>query len=208
MFYCEDENGETVEYWPYRWTPGDPGKPASVVGWPAKKRIYGELRDVVFVQNCPVCNDEHFLECDLHDSGTAQCPNDPYYPQSVFIVTPPQSASPYDFQSNCGFVYFILRRSTFAVKIGFAMSPKRRMRSLQTGNDERLLLLAVKPSKAIDEKSFHRQFASSRIRGEWFRLTVDLLLEIDDIRSTFRQPKTVVSDLSATVFGAARKDRR
>ncbi len=73
-------------------------------------------------------------------------------------------------------IYFIQDQKTYAIKIGFtAGNPLSRLDALQTGNPNKLSLL-----KSIDgdmglESSLHEQFKESRINGEWFHPSADLL---------------------------------
>ena len=70
-------------------------------------------------------------------------------------------------------VYFI--QSGNAVKIGIAKDPDTRLRELQTGNCEHLVLLAVVPGGGgALEKELHRKFRKTRIQGEWYELNHEL----------------------------------
>lgn len=67
-----------------------------------------------------------------------------------------------------GFVYFLGRPSTGAVKIGFSNLPERRLGELQTGNDERLDLIGYVPGSKTLERRLHDYLSASRLMGEWF----------------------------------------
>lgn len=71
---------------------------------------------------------------------------------------------------DAGFVYFIATESGSAIKIGAAKDPDARLRSLQTGNHERLRLLKTIycDEPELREAEYHRDLESARIRGEWF----------------------------------------
>jgi len=78
-------------------------------------------------------------------------------------------------------IYFIQAEDSRCIKIGFTVgSVRARFASLQTGNHERLKLLAAAPGDRATEMFLHRQFASLRVRhdGEWFRESPALLAEI------------------------------
>lgn len=76
------------------------------------------------------------------------------------------------------FVYFIGAASG-PIKIGMALRPKQRMADLQTSHHEKLELLATCGGGPQQERAYHQQFQSSRLHGEWFERTSELLAEID-----------------------------
>lgn len=67
-----------------------------------------------------------------------------------------------------GFVYFI--RAAGAVKVGWAKDPEQRLRELQTGNPDRMVLLRVIPAEKTLEGDLHQYYAPWRLNGEWFAL--------------------------------------
>ena len=60
-------------------------------------------------------------------------------------------------------------------KFGFSKDPHRRVRSLQTGSSEDLVLLETVSvgdrSVREMERLLHREFAHRRVRGEWFDIS-------------------------------------
>jgi len=72
-------------------------------------------------------------------------------------------------------VYFIQAGVAGPIKIGLAVDPRERMANLQTGHYERLVLLGVLPGDATSEQEIHRRVASSRLHGEWFRPSDEVL---------------------------------
>jgi len=82
-----------------------------------------------------------------------------------------------------GFVYFI--RAGEANLDGFAENFKRRLGSLQTGQERLLQVLAVISAADIGELETHQRFAHLRIRGEWFRADKELLQFIDYAKIKF-----------------------
>lgn len=79
---------------------------------------------------------------------------------------------------NQPLIYFAsaIERVRFPIKIG--RSTYRglcaRLRSLQTGQPYELNFMFVGGGAPTVEKGLHREFASIRLRGEWFKRTKDL----------------------------------
>lgn len=78
-------------------------------------------------------------------------------------------------------VYFIRSGDYGPVKIGTARNVDSRLRTLQTGNPERLALIGTEPGDGTRERELHARFASARITGEWFSPTADLLAYISGV---------------------------
>lgn len=74
---------------------------------------------------------------------------------------------------------------THAVKIGWSEAPDARIASLQTGNPQKLVLLATKPGTLDDERALHAKYLPDNVLQEWFRPTMALLLEFG-LRQTLR----------------------
>jgi hypothetical protein len=70
--------------------------------------------------------------------------------------------------------YFIRRGSDGAIKIGRSIDPKKRLKQLQTANDETLELIGVLTTDI--ESRLHSEFAHLSIAGEWFQAS-DVLLD-------------------------------
>lgn len=64
-------------------------------------------------------------------------------------------------------VYFV--QDGDAIKIGTAVNPPSRFKSLQVGNPRELKMLGYYRCPQTDEGKLHKQFLSHWIRGEWFR---------------------------------------
>jgi hypothetical protein len=75
-------------------------------------------------------------------------------------------------------VYFIASESG-PIKIGKARSPKKRLKSLQTGHHEKLQILAWCWGGEEVEKAYHKRFDDRRLNGEWFERCPEILAEID-----------------------------
>ena len=80
-------------------------------------------------------------------------------------------------RSSYGFVYFASEADDGPIKIGHALNPATRVKSLQAGHPRELVLLGqIRSDDAnLAEKALHKQLASSRIRGEWFSRTPELM---------------------------------
>lgn len=71
--------------------------------------------------------------------------------------------------TDTGAVYVIGARPGGKVKLGWSRDLTQRLRQLQTGNPERLRILAFTPGSQVVERALHREFADLREGGEWFR---------------------------------------
>lgn len=104
------------------------------------------------------------------------------------IVTPGRRTINFDKQTAkppC-YVYFILNYDSEAIKIGMAKNVERRLDNLQTSSPSTLKLLSKIQAKSVNkarelEQSLHRKFDKYRIRGEWFKASVELLDYIDKL---------------------------
>lgn len=74
------------------------------------------------------------------------------------------------------YIYVIAARLEGPVKIGFSANPERRLRQLQTGHAEALILhhtQAFEPKRAkLIERIIHKTIKHLRCHGEWFNIDV------------------------------------
>lgn len=76
-------------------------------------------------------------------------------------------------------IYFIQDQESLSIKIGYTGgSSEGRLKALQTGNGSRLVLLGEVPGDEAAERQLHERFRQSRMVGEWFRPTPDVLAYI------------------------------
>lgn len=72
------------------------------------------------------------------------------------------------------YIYAIGNKSNLQ-KIGFAKNPSLRLKQLQTGNPEQLILhhyIEVPESRVrLLEKHLHKELNYKKVKGEWFKLT-------------------------------------
>ncbi len=80
------------------------------------------------------------------------------------------------------FTYFIGNKSNNTVKIGKSVSPGARLKQLQTGCPDQLVLYRfVSHESPFTEKELHKKFFHLRVSGEWFRYTDELANFVKDI---------------------------
>ena len=79
-----------------------------------------------------------------------------------------------------GRVYFISSaKEDGPVKIGFtSREVESRLKAIQTGHPDRLVILGSIEGNQYLEGNIHRRFAASRLQGEWFQRTQELLAMI------------------------------
>lgn len=79
------------------------------------------------------------------------------------------------------FVYFI--RAGDCVKVGFTASdPETRLAILQTNNHEAAYLDIVIKGSELLEREWHERLAPDHVRGDWFRVTDELLAAVAPLR--------------------------
>ncbi len=86
-----------------------------------------------------------------------------------------------------GFVYFIERSDTGAIKIGTSADPQKRLAAIRAAAGCACVLLVVVPGGVGVERMLHRRFGSTRLHGfrgatgdtEWFALSNELADFID-----------------------------
>jgi len=70
-----------------------------------------------------------------------------------------------------GYIYLIREESDRRrYKIGYSRDPMGRLKSLQTGNSDRLKLVAMWEGTQADERALHERYRNQRLEGEWFCL--------------------------------------
>lgn len=70
-------------------------------------------------------------------------------------------------------VYFIEAENTGCIKIGFTSKLKERLSLLKCGNHADLCCVAQVDGGSNVEEFFHKLFFKKRVKGEWFRLSVE-----------------------------------
>jgi hypothetical protein len=65
-------------------------------------------------------------------------------------------------------VYFVINEQMTRLKIGTSINPAKRLRSIQTGNADSLVIYGTILGDRHFEKQLHDEFAQHRLNGEWF----------------------------------------
>lgn len=87
------------------------------------------------------------------------------------------------------YVYFIQGESTKLIKIGKANDPIERLKGLQTGSPDKLVLLGVIPctSVQVQEVALHEDFQAFKVHGEWFSPSPELLEYISKATTPYKR---------------------
>lgn len=102
---------------------------------------------------------------------------------SLLLAQHPRVRKPSDFSDAPSMIYFI-GGDVGGIKIGRTIRPHMRLVRLQIGSPIEIRILAVEPGGVAEEKAYHRRFASSRMHGEWFARTPELLAHIGHLNET------------------------
>ena len=65
-------------------------------------------------------------------------------------------------------LYIIQSDKTGMIKIGRSKDPEKRLKQLQTGNPNKLKLIACFKNEGWREKQIHESLRAYRLKGEWF----------------------------------------
>lgn len=94
-----------------------------------------------------------------------------------------------------GYVYFITDGE--AVKIGYSRSPRDRLNALQTAHHKGLWIIGHAPGGMWDEDRLHKRFAETRLSGEWFESTPELMAFIPEFCCARTKTEAVRRELNA-----------
>lgn len=84
---------------------------------------------------------------------------------------------------KCDALYFIQEGESGPIKIGRG-DPVARLRTLQIGNPRVLRVIQTIENQGYYEAFWHNAFSSTRMRGEWFEPTPELLASIEATRTS------------------------
>jgi hypothetical protein len=100
-------------------------------------------------------------------------------------------------------IYFVQCGAAGPIKIGYVRKDMRqRLSAMQNGNHEKLRVLACTDGDVPYERALHKRFSASRIRGEWFTPTDELLTLISKCSPGTPAPDTVNPAAQAAWAGA------
>lgn len=74
-------------------------------------------------------------------------------------------------------VYFI--KCQEYIKIGYSNNPNDRISQLQTSIPYKLQVVSIIMGTMHDEKKLHKLFKEHHVRGEWFRVSIEILEYIE-----------------------------
>jgi hypothetical protein len=72
-------------------------------------------------------------------------------------------------------IYFVQTSDNQYLKIGKADDVAKRLSGLQTGQPQKLKLLATMPGGHEEERAIHQRFSHLRTHGEWFHSTPEVV---------------------------------
>ena len=81
---------------------------------------------------------------------------------------------------NQTFIYFISSQNQ--IKIGYSNNPIKRLKNMQVGNPNELVLLLFYEGSIYEEQELHTKFSEYHVRGEWFRYSREIQNYIDEKR--------------------------
>lgn len=81
-------------------------------------------------------------------------------------------------------VYLMLNNDTSLIKIGTSKKPEYRERTLHSKEPSIFIIAKWRCSKEV-EKQLHTKFSNKRIRGEWFRLTLTELTNLEEFMKPY-----------------------
>jgi hypothetical protein len=100
-------------------------------------------------------------------------------------------------------VYFMRRADGVGpIKIGCSKWPVERITAFQHWSPEILGLAASAPGDFRDEQRLHRQFASTRLHGEWFEATPELLSVVAKVHASGKLPPAPADDRAVRIIAA------
>lgn len=84
-----------------------------------------------------------------------------------------------------GYVYFIQGKCGGAIKVGYSVNPEGRLRELQTGYPDTLMILLMIPGTQSTERALHKEFEAAKLKGEWFRPDAAVIERIKELNGKY-----------------------
>lgn len=147
---------------------------------PRQTALFGATADAV----SPLCADYVPVPC----KGLVQTvPEDPCADlrdaAAALDFGPLPPSKPRRIKAHKGHMVYFVGGDDGPVKIGWTQQPiKERLKCLQSGSPVKLHVLALQPAPRSKELLYHRQFAASRIHGEWFERSPEIVSLIEALR--------------------------
>ena len=114
----------------------------------------------------------------FHDEVSCQCDDCRELLQDVIhLLGNPPRRPPQPKPPTIGFVYLMKNIRNELYKIGFSTKPNVRERTLQSEEPE-IALVCCREGTVAHEHALHAKYHDKRVRGEWFRLSLNDVLEI------------------------------
>jgi len=85
-------------------------------------------------------------------------------------------------------VYFVINEQMTRLKVGTSTNPAKRLRSIQTGNADTLVIYGTVLGDRHFEKQLHKEFTEHRLTGEWF-VFADCKPRVDEVLGKDRTVK-------------------
>lgn len=100
--------------------------------------------------------------------------------------------------NNWSKVYFIQGENGGPIKIGYTDKIANRLKQMQTGNPDNLVLLHLTSGGKIMEEQLHNQFSEYHYRGEWYYPAKEILDYIHQlkIKAENEKPLLTIVELS------------
>lgn len=97
-----------------------------------------------------------------------------------------------------GFIYFIQGKSGGAVKIGYTKDVFSRLKALQTGYPDTLIIRCCIPGSPDTESGYHEMFKEERLKGEWFTPSERLMKKIDALIECVKREDDALINLAVS----------
>jgi len=102
----------------------------------------------------------------------------------------------FEIKPNTNYLYLMLNTDTNYIKIGRSNDPKYRERTLHSKEPSVVLLKIWECEKEIERK-LHMHFRQKKVRGEWFKLSLEDLIKFD---SLIENLKSTVANNTYTAY--------
>lgn len=91
-----------------------------------------------------------------------------------------------------GVVYFVQGSTGGPIKIGYTTNMCNRLKELQTGFPDTLVILCAKKGYSKEEGEYHKAFEEFKLKGEWFKPVPEILSTIENIKTKIEGHREMV----------------